>query len=198
MATKPQFKRTWEALNSVGLYGGAWLHLGGNPTKNGGAGATNRKSPNHSGQGLQPLPLFQPTFVSHRHPHLLMIIITRMRASSCLLPDVDRIAMMAWIYFGLSALKRANYPKRFCWCREGGSNPHDRKGRRILSPLRLPVPPSRRWKGTVVSIANDAAVEGWRKRLQQLQLGPLSTMRRTPVASRPSALVYSAMAGHFM
>ena len=31
----------------------------------------------------------------------------------------------------------------FCWCREGGSNPHDRKGRRILSPLRLPVPPSR-------------------------------------------------------
>ena len=29
------------------------------------------------------------------------------------------------------------------WCREGGSNPHDRKGRRILSPLRLPVPPSR-------------------------------------------------------
>ena len=31
----------------------------------------------------------------------------------------------------------------FCWCREGGSNPHDRKDRRILSPLRLPVPPSR-------------------------------------------------------
>jgi hypothetical protein len=31
----------------------------------------------------------------------------------------------------------------FCWCREGGSNPHGRKGRRILSPLRLPVPPSR-------------------------------------------------------
>jgi hypothetical protein len=30
------------------------------------------------------------------------------------------------------------------WCREGGSNPHDRKDRRILSPLRLPVPPSRR------------------------------------------------------
>ena len=32
---------------------------------------------------------------------------------------------------------------RNLWCREGGSNPHDRKGRRILSPLRLPVPPSR-------------------------------------------------------
>src|ERR1035437_262574 len=30
------------------------------------------------------------------------------------------------------------------WCREGGSNPHGREGRRILSPLRLPVPPSRR------------------------------------------------------
>ena len=25
------------------------------------------------------------------------------------------------------------------WCREGGSNPHGREGRRILSPLRLPV-----------------------------------------------------------
>ena len=35
----------------------------------------------------------------------------------------------------------------FCWCREGGSNPHDRKGRRILSPLRLPVPPSRHGVG---------------------------------------------------
>ncbi len=34
----------------------------------------------------------------------------------------------------------------FCWCREGGSNPHDRKGRRILSPLRLPVPPSRQFE----------------------------------------------------
>ena len=33
------------------------------------------------------------------------------------------------------------------WCREGGSNPHDRKGRRILSPLRLPVPPSRHGVG---------------------------------------------------
>ena len=29
------------------------------------------------------------------------------------------------------------------WCREGGSNPHDHKGRQILSLLRLPVPPSR-------------------------------------------------------
>jgi hypothetical protein len=39
------------------------------------------------------------------------------------------------------------------WCREGGSNPHDRKGRRILSPLRLPVPPSRPgWVG-IQSIA---------------------------------------------
>jgi hypothetical protein len=49
---------------------------------------------------------------------------------------------------------KRRWPRRFgeansklsclsCWCREGGSNPHDRKGRRILSPLRLPVPPSR-------------------------------------------------------
>src|ERR1039458_4166241 len=29
------------------------------------------------------------------------------------------------------------------WCREGGSNPHDHKGRQILSLLRLPIPPSR-------------------------------------------------------
>ena len=40
-----------------------------------------------------------------------------------------------------------NLNSLFCWCREGGSNPHDRKGRRILSPLRLPVPPSRRGGG---------------------------------------------------
>lgn len=133
MATKPQVKRTWEALNSVGLYGGAWLHLGGNPTRNGGAGATNRKSPNHSGRRLHLLPLFQPTFVSHRHPHLLMIIITRMRASSCLLPGVDRIAMMASIYFGLSALKRSNCPKLFVVPGGGGANPHERLSRRILS-----------------------------------------------------------------
>ena len=32
---------------------------------------------------------------------------------------------------------------KMIWCREGGSNPHGREGRRILSPLRLPVPPSR-------------------------------------------------------
>jgi hypothetical protein len=30
-----------------------------------------------------------------------------------------------------------------CWCREGESNPQGTKYRRILSPLRLPVPPSR-------------------------------------------------------
>ena len=36
---------------------------------------------------------------------------------------------------------------RLCWCREGESNPQGTKYRRILSPLRLPVPPSRlRWK----------------------------------------------------
>jgi hypothetical protein len=42
---------------------------------------------------------------------------------------------------------------RLEWCREGGSNPHDRKGRRILSPLRLPVPPSRQGVGCIKSIA---------------------------------------------
>ena len=31
----------------------------------------------------------------------------------------------------------------FRWCREGESNPQGTKYRRILSPLRLPVPPSR-------------------------------------------------------
>ena len=29
---------------------------------------------------------------------------------------------------------KLNLNSLFCWCREGGSNPHDRKGRRILSP----------------------------------------------------------------
>jgi hypothetical protein len=32
---------------------------------------------------------------------------------------------------------------RKSWCREGESNPQGTKYRRILSPLRLPVPPSR-------------------------------------------------------
>ena len=59
--------------NSAGLYGGAWLHRGGQPTRNGGAGATRRKSPNHSGQLLQQS---QRTFVSTWHPHPLMMIIT--------------------------------------------------------------------------------------------------------------------------
>jgi hypothetical protein len=31
------------------------------------------------------------------------------------------------------------------WCREGESNPQGTKYRRILSPLRLPVPPSRQF-----------------------------------------------------
>jgi hypothetical protein len=29
------------------------------------------------------------------------------------------------------------------WCRRRGSNPHDRKDRGILSPVRLPIPPLR-------------------------------------------------------
>src|SRR4030042_7155324 len=32
----------------------------------------------------------------------------------------------------------------FHWCRRRGSDPHRRKARGILSPLRLPVPPLRR------------------------------------------------------
>src|ERR1039458_5897702 len=40
------------------------------------------------------------------------------------------------------------------WCREGGSNPHGRKGRRILSPLRLPVPPSRPGWGTAWKVSH--------------------------------------------
>ncbi len=44
---------------------------------------------------------------------------------------------------------RYNEPRKpllligLCWCREGESNPQGTKYRRILSPLRLPVPPSR-------------------------------------------------------
>lgn len=33
--------------------------------------------------------------------------------------------------------------KEEAWCREGDLNPHSAKHRRILSPLRLPIPPSR-------------------------------------------------------
>ena len=40
----------------------------------------------------------------------------------------------------------------FSWCREGESNPHDRKDRRILSPLRLPVPPSRLIQNLLVDL----------------------------------------------
>ena len=36
-----------------------------------------------------------------------------------------------------------------CWCREGELNPQGAKHRRILSPLRLPVPPSRLRVGTL-------------------------------------------------
>src|SRR5215472_12098247 len=39
------------------------------------------------------------------------------------------------------------------WCREGELNPQGAKHRRILSPLRLPVPPSRRnWNSSNCSI----------------------------------------------
>jgi hypothetical protein len=48
---------------------------------------------------------------------------------------------------------RFNLSSLFCWCREGGSNPHEGLPRRILSPLRLPVPPSRLGWGVVGSIA---------------------------------------------
>src|SRR5215469_13969713 len=49
------------------------------------------------------------------------------------------------------------------WCREGELNPQGAKHRRILSPLRLPVPPSRleedhskgsTWMRTQLSTAN--------------------------------------------
>ena len=37
------------------------------------------------------------------------------------------------------------------WCREGELNPQGAKHRRILSPLRLPVPPSRLEQASSVS-----------------------------------------------
>ncbi len=43
-----------------------------------------------------------------------------------------------------------------CWCREGESNPQGTKYRRILSPLRLPVPPSRHFEEVLDSKANFA------------------------------------------
>ncbi len=35
------------------------------------------------------------------------------------------------------------YISDLAWCREGDSNPHGLLALRILSPLRLPIPPSR-------------------------------------------------------
>jgi hypothetical protein len=58
------------------------------------------------------------------------------------LPVIDRIAATAAKQHPLKRDVSCLNPLE-SWCREGGSNPHGRKGRRILSPLRLPVPPSR-------------------------------------------------------
>jgi hypothetical protein len=43
----------------------------------------------------------------------------------------------------IQSSRRVNHFIDLCWCREGESNPQGTKYRRILSPLRLPVPPSR-------------------------------------------------------
>jgi hypothetical protein len=47
----------------------------------------------------------------------------------------------------IAPLLRTKYPRAtpagVSWCREGDLNPQGAKHRRILSPLRLPVPPSR-------------------------------------------------------
>jgi hypothetical protein len=45
------------------------------------------------------------------------------------------------------------------WCREGESNPQGTKYRRILSPLRLPVPPSRRFEES--NTYDENAVDFW-------------------------------------
>ncbi len=37
----------------------------------------------------------------------------------------------------------SNEAKKVRWCRRGESNPHEREARRILNPLRLPIPPLR-------------------------------------------------------
>src|ERR1700756_1427728 len=52
-------------------------------------------------------------------------------------------------------LRKNNLRHSVCgWCREGESNPQGTKYRRILSPLRLPVPPSRLFVEVLVSTAN--------------------------------------------
>jgi hypothetical protein len=43
----------------------------------------------------------------------------------------------------VSVSLQTNKNTSISWCREGESNPQGTKYRRILSPLRLPVPPSR-------------------------------------------------------
>ena len=64
-----------------------------------------------------------------------------------LLPSLkcDKVSKQARTFLGIRVGRpgRSFKQKGNLWCREGESNPQGTKYRRILSPLRLPVPPSR-------------------------------------------------------
>ena len=74
------------------------------------------------------------------------------------------------------------------WCRERESNPHAFLGQRILSPPRLPVPPSRRGAGSIEEAASGVAT---------FLQGPASRhhMQRLADIDIPADLLSSARAG---
>jgi hypothetical protein len=75
----------------------------------------------------------------------------RKRTLQRLLEGQNFATGIVWGIVELPNNKRPRHPlldnrmslQRLRWCREGESNPQGTKYRRILSPLRLPVPPSR-------------------------------------------------------
>jgi hypothetical protein len=58
-----------------------------------------------------------------------------------------------WRFDGIPHQHKLSESRVLVWCREGESNPQGTKYRRILSPLRLPVPPSRRFVEVLVFTA---------------------------------------------
>ncbi len=70
------------------------------------------------------------------------------------------------------------------WCREGDLNPQGTKYRRILSPLRLPVPPSRRgWAAT--RLAHHERAPG-----RAIQTPPLRWPALAAAGARQPAVAY--------
>jgi hypothetical protein len=70
--------------------------------------------------------------------------------------EIETVLSLGMEIEAISETTKLSEPPRACfrcWCREGESNPQGTKYRRILSPLRLPVPPSRHFVEVTVSKA---------------------------------------------